>query len=249
MTSSKRRCCVAAAAALLLLGAAAGSPAGTSAAPAEITTASAVLASPTATWHNATSFGGHIYSAHETNAYIKYLGNFSSASQCLAACVKWDAQPGAKCRALDWYSPKAGDPHSQGCYARIDGVFEEMAQPGVTAAVLDWPCARDEDCSLNGVCGAGNGVCKCDPQWGGADCGELRLLPAPRGGGLQSHTLNYWGGNPFFSQGSYHVFGTELLKGCQIGTYKTVSLFGPQLYCKYSWFEDLSGQTRTTQKK
>ena len=154
---------------------------------------------PTATWHNATSFGGHIWSAHETNAYIKYLGNFSSASQCLDACVKWDAQPGAKCRALDWYSPKVGDPHSQGCYARIDGVYESTAQPGVTSAVLDWPCARDEDCSLNGVCTA-SGACDCDPQWRGADCGELNLLPAPPGGGLQSTTRNYWGGNPFFAQ-------------------------------------------------
>jgi hypothetical protein len=115
-----------------------------------------------------------------------------------------------------------GDPHSQGCYARIDGVFESTSQPGVTSAVLDWPCARDEDCSLNGVCSA-SGACKCDPQWSGADCGELRLLPAPRGGGLQSRTLNYWGGNPFFSQGSYHVFGTEILKGCQIGDFLTNS--------------------------
>ena len=95
------------------------------------------MLTPNATWHNATSFGGHIYSAHETNAYIKYLGNFSSASDCLDACVEWDAQPGAKCRALDWYSPKVGDPHSQGCYARIDGVFESTSQPGVTSAVLD----------------------------------------------------------------------------------------------------------------
>lgn len=177
---------------------------------------------PTATWHNATSFGGHIYSAHETNAYIKYLGNFSSASQCLDACVEWDAQPGAKCRALDWYSSNVADPHSQGCYARIDGIFERTSQPGVTSAVLDWPCTRDEDCSLNGVCSS-SGACKCDPQWGGADCGELSLLPAPRDGGLQSPTLNYWGGNPFFSQGSYHVFGTEILHGCQIGDFLTNS--------------------------
>lgn len=210
---TKLCCCVA------LLGATAW----TSTAQTEITAHAMLLATtPTATWHNATSFGGHIYSAHETNAYIKYLGNFSSASQCLDACVKWDAQPGAKCRALDWYSPKARDPHSQGCYARIDGVFEDTPQPGVTSAVLDWPCVRDEDCSLNGVCGPG-GACKCDPQWGGADCGELRLLPAPRGGGLQSPTLNYWGGNPFFSQGLYHVFGTEILKGCQIGDFLTNS--------------------------
>ena len=48
-------------------------------------------ATPTVTRHNATSFGGHIWSAHATNAYIKYLGNFSSASQCLDACVKWAA--------------------------------------------------------------------------------------------------------------------------------------------------------------
>jgi hypothetical protein len=186
-----------------------------------ISTASSVP-SPKASWHNATSFGGHIWSAHETNAYIKYLGNFSSVSECLDACVKWDTQPGAKCRALEWYSPKVGEPRSQGCYARIDGVFEKASQQGVTSAVLDWPCVRDEDCSLNGVCGVSS-VCKCDPQWGGPDCGELRLLPAPRDGGLQSPKLNYWGGNPFFTQGSYHVFATEITKGCQIGDFLTNS--------------------------
>lgn len=183
-----------------------------------------MLLSPTVTWHNATSFGGQIYSAHETNNYIKYLGNFSSASDCLDACAKWEAQPGAKCRALDWYAPTVGDPHSQGCYARIDGVTSEFtSQPGVTSAMLDYPCVRDEDCSLNGLCGMSSGACKCDPQWGGADCGELRLLPAPRGAGLQSPILNYWGGNPFYSHGSYHVFAVEMVNGCQIGDFLTNS--------------------------
>ena len=50
-------------------------------------------------------------------------------------------------RALEWYAPNPhGDIHSEGCYARIDGVYENTSQPGVTSAVLDWPCARDEDC-------------------------------------------------------------------------------------------------------
>ena len=88
--------------------------------------------------------------------------------------------------------------------------------------MLDWSCVRDEDCSLNGVC-ATSGACKCDPQWGGADWGELNPLPAPRAGGLKSPTLNYWGGNTFFSEGHYHVFAAEMTKGCQIGDFLTNS--------------------------
>ena len=63
---TKRSCCVFAA----LLGAA-----------AEITVSAMLVTptpTPTATWHTATSFGGHIYSAHETNAYIKYAAGANS---------------------------------------------------------------------------------------------------------------------------------------------------------------------------
>ena len=60
-------------------------------------------------------------------------------------------------------------------------------------------CARAEDCSLNGLCSA-QGVCECDPQWDGPDCGVLALLPADPQGGYRRPGFNGWGGNPFWSE-------------------------------------------------
>lgn len=121
------------------------------------------------------------------------------------------------------------EPRSQGCYARIDGLNQTTGQPGVISAQLAWPCVTDEDCSLNGVCRA-NGTCACDPQWGGADCGALRLLPAPKDGGTGTwfasrNGSSQWGGNPFRSpvDGRYHVFAVEMTKSCGIGDFRTNS--------------------------
>ena len=158
---------------------------------------------PSVVVHPNHSFGGHIWSPHEDNWYIKYLGNVSSFAACLEACVTWDAQPGATCRAAEWYAPRPSESRSLGCFARIDGVNQTTPQPGVTSAQLLWPCATDEDCSLNGMCAA-DGACACDAQWGGTDCGELRLLPAPKGAGTATWSAerngsSQWGGNPFLS--------------------------------------------------
>jgi hypothetical protein len=184
---------------------------------------------PTVTVHRNASFGGSIWSAHETNWFIKYLGNFTSFELCLEACRTWHAQPGAKCKAAEWYMANPSEPRSQGCYARIDGLNQTTGQPGVISAQLAWPCVTDEDCSLNGVCRA-NGTCACDPQWGGADCGALRLLPAPKDGGTGTwfasrNGSSQWGGNPFRSpvDGRYHVFAVEMTKSCGIGDFRTNS--------------------------
>ena len=77
---------------------------------------------PTVTVHRNASFGGSIWSVHETNWFIKYLGNVTSFEACLDACRTWHAQPGAKCKAAEWYMANPSEPLSQGCYARIDGL-------------------------------------------------------------------------------------------------------------------------------
>jgi hypothetical protein len=38
-------------------------------------------------------------------------------------------------------------------------------------------CASDLDCSLNGACDVGSGMCKCLPAWTGPCCTSLNLLP------------------------------------------------------------------------
>ena len=155
---------------------------------------------PNVTVHPNASFGGAIWSSHETNWYIKYLANVTSFEACLEACRAWDAQPGAKCKAAQWYYPNSTEPRSQGCYARIDGLNQTTPQQDVISAQLAWPCVTDEDCNLNGVCGA-NGTCACDPQWDGADCGALRLLPAPKDGGTATWFATRNGSSQWVSGG------------------------------------------------
>ena len=77
---------------------------------------------------------------------------------------------------------------------------------------------------------AWSGRCVCDPQWMGADCGVLALLPADPEGGYQRPGSNQWGGNPFRDvrprgggDGRYHVFAVEMTHGCQIQDYLTNS--------------------------
>eukprot|EP01047_Picozoa_sp_COSAG01_P037626 COSAG01_NODE_3004_length_6735_cov_44.599759_3_plen_289_part_00 len=86
-------------------------------------------------------------------------------------------------------------------------------------------CKHDEDCSLNGLCGAGSRVCVCDPQWEGAHCGSLSLLPADPLGGHRRPGTSGWGGNPFYDEGDgkYHVFTVEMTYGCGIGDFVTNS--------------------------
>ena len=46
-------------------------------------------------------------------------------------------------------------------------------------------CAVDEDCELNGECDTSSGACRCDAQWFGPSCGQLRLLPTTRDSGYR----------------------------------------------------------------
>ena len=46
-----------------------------------------------------------------------------------------------------------------------------LALTGTSAVV---GCASDLDCSLNGLCDAGTGLCICDKPWSGETCGILK---------------------------------------------------------------------------
>ena len=89
------------------------------------------------------------------------------------------------------------------------------------------PCTTDAECSYNGVCSAG--ACVCFPQWGGAHCAALRLVPTRRDAGLQlanasaawAHGVSSWGGQVLHdgganSDGKYHMFAATFTAGCSV---------------------------------
>ena len=103
----------------------------------------------------------------------------------------------------------AGPPRGAGAAARVSAAMgPPAAHSGATAhstlgageaAGGCGACTSDESCNLNGVCTAS--VCVCDPQWDGAHCGTLALLPADPLGGYRRPGFSGWGGNPWFDSG------------------------------------------------
>ena len=76
-------------------------------------------------------------------------------------------------------------------------------------------CTTDENCSLNGHCVAG--LCACVPEWRGADCGILNLLPArsfPLAAGLDEPGSSSWGGSLLLEDGTFHMFVSRMAFGC-----------------------------------
>lgn len=76
-------------------------------------------------------------------------------------------------------------------------------------------CTTDESCSLNGKCVAGS--CVCVPEWRGADCGVLNLLPArsfPLAAGFDEPGSSSWGGSLLLENGTYHLFASRMAFGC-----------------------------------
>lgn len=76
------------------------------------------------------------------------------------------------------------------------------------------PCASDLDCSLNGVCDVGTGLCACDAPWHGAACALLRRGAARvAGGGIYGYAPNVtsWGGNAIAdANGTWHLYASEM---------------------------------------
>jgi hypothetical protein len=85
-------------------------------------------------------------------------------------------------------------------------------------------CARDEDCSLNGACGA-DGACACFAPWTGDACALLAFGagPAISGYGV-SPRINAWGGNAVFFEGEWHGFFSEMAENCSLADWYRNSL-------------------------
>lgn len=91
--------------------------------------------------------------------------------------------------------------------------------------VIAQSCSNDLDCSLNGVCTKG-GTCKCDIPWTGTTCDLLDVLPTlPNSGynGTQSGTSSWGGSIAQESDGSWHMFVSEMSDHCGLGAWTTNS--------------------------
>ena len=99
-------------------------------------------------------------------------------------------------------------------------------------AATSAPCTTDLDCSLNGVCAAGE--CACDAAWGGPVCAVLRLLPTASSGDLRLNGTSTWGmsvipprgdrgdgGNG--TAGTWHGYFAEMAYGCGLTSWETNS--------------------------
>jgi hypothetical protein len=83
-------------------------------------------------------------------------------------------------------------------------------------------CTDDEGCNLNGICRLRTGTCACVPEWTGADCGVLNLLPArpsPRSGYDEPGTSS-WGGSIVEDGGRYHMMVSRFKGHCGLNAWQ-----------------------------
>ena len=89
------------------------------------------------------------------------------------------------------------------------------------AAADSAACTGDLDCQLNGQCVGG--TCSCFPEWTGANCSKLNLLPATKGHGLYGLESNWssWGNavrrDP--KSGKWYMAADEMANNCGLGTW------------------------------
>jgi len=176
----------------------------------------------------------------------------ASSDACAAAC-------GAYANAS--VSPVSGWARCQSFALGLDGACTGWLDSGGPSSAWrpeDWPaapgvasgrmayngsCADARDCSLNGVCDAGQ--CRCDAAWQGPQCATLALTPAPawdsssnggsaagpdRGGrnGLRivdagGVNVSTWGGSVLAFGGAWHLWASEMVHHCGLSSWRSNS--------------------------
>ena len=101
-----------------------------------------------------------------------------------------------------------------------------LFSPALSAA-----CSSDMDCSLNGVCTAGN--CTCDAPWKGERCHTLDILPGDVGiNGIPLATYHgdsvystSWGGSVLQdpADGKFYMWAASMAHNCTMGEWQTNS--------------------------
>lgn len=83
-------------------------------------------------------------------------------------------------------------------------------------------CSTEKDCNYNGKCASQTSGCTCTPQWRGAACDELSLLPAShsdplgyRGHHTKGGRVTSWGGSVIIGDdGEYHMYAAQIEGNC-----------------------------------
>lgn len=85
-------------------------------------------------------------------------------------------------------------------------------------------CTTDDECSLNGFCTPGTGVCVCDKPWVDDSCSLIDVLPVDPathpGAAVYGYAPNVssWGGSILKGDdGQHHLFVAQMKTGGLIG--------------------------------
>ena len=172
--------------------------------------------------------------AGESGAWTKFIGGgFASISACAAAAASWRnaSAPASRCLSATLFRAPRNASFLDQCFCLVTPKWFAVPSDETDSARLLWPCASRNDCSHNGACDAGTGLCVCEAAWGGPRCSELQLLPvdsaAPglrfvSGGGANVST---WGA-PMLQDaatGRWHAWASEMLNFCGINSWTTNS--------------------------
>jgi hypothetical protein len=193
--------------------------------------------------------------AGQSGARVKYIGRAPDVGSCARAATAWRnasaPADAARCRSACWFGRPKNASFADQCYCRVDQAWLPLPSLGVDAAQILLPCGSDRDCSFNGQCRAAGAVggadptattnCECEPGWGGAYCGELRLLPVnasqlgyrrttlPDGGGhvgaARPQNVSSWGASVHWdaASGRWHGWASEMREHCGINAWETNS--------------------------
>ena len=103
---------------------------------------------------------------------VQYLDTFPSTAvgtaECAAACIKH----AERCWSFVHMAGAADSELAGQCFAVTSPGFNPSYDPTAVSGTVDWGCRSDDDCSLNGKCGAGQ--CACRPAWKGDHCETLK---------------------------------------------------------------------------
>jgi hypothetical protein len=108
--------------------------------------------------------------------------------------------------------------------SRITGLLL-LCLSGAAGANVGPACKSHANCGFNGKCTGG--TCECYPQWRGAQCEQLALLPTERTLGYQPvmwpsappgfRNATTWGGQAIrHDDGVYHMWAAQMTNNCGI---------------------------------
>ena len=94
----------------------------------------------------------------------------------------------------------------------------------VPAFTVGWSCTSNSSCQLNGFCE--QGVCKCDPQWVGANCSRLNTGASKAAYTGMTTDQSTWGGHPIFDPATklWHGYFAEMTEHCSLSAWTTNSI-------------------------